>query len=119
MPGQAERLLHQAEEPVGVADQVVGLPLGDRPPGAGLGRRRLAAPAEKNAAHSASSGDLGQQDPGVLLGPAAPGRPGGRVAQAASRAAVARNAYVGVGVAQRDLGVVVIASHQGLAARAR
>ena len=56
MPGQAERLLDQAEEPVGVADQVVGLPLGDRPPGAGLGGRRLAALAEKNAAHSASSG---------------------------------------------------------------
>ena len=56
MRRQAQRLLDHAEEPVGVADQVVGLALGHRATEPASAAARLPAPAAKNAAHSASSG---------------------------------------------------------------
>ena len=87
---QTQRLLDHGEEPVGVADQVVGLALGDRAGGAGLGggplarrRRRRTRPLRQLGSH------LGQQHPGVLLAPPARRR---RRARAASSAAAARSA---------------------------
>jgi hypothetical protein len=54
--GEPQRLLDQAEEPVGVADQVVGLPLGDRPTGPGLGGRPLGRTGGEERRPLASSG---------------------------------------------------------------
>ena len=88
---QAERLLDHRQEPVGVADQVVGLALGDGPGRARLGGRALARHRRRRSrAHSDElRRDLGQQHPGVLLASAPRGA---GWARAASRAAAARSA---------------------------
>ena len=92
MRDQAQRGLDHPEEPVGVAHQVVGLALGDRPGRARLGRGALGgAGGEEARPLGQLGGDLGQQHPGVLLAagrrgaPAGPGRPAGRPRPAARR----------------------------------
>ena len=66
--GQPERLLDQREETVGVADQVVGLALGDRPARAGLGGGPLGgAGGEERRPLGELGRHLGEQHPGVLL----------------------------------------------------
>ena len=80
-----------AEEPVGVAHQVVGLPLGHRAPRAGLGSGPLAGTGgEERRPLGELGGHLGEQHPGVLLPACAGAAPGW--ARAASSAAVARSA---------------------------
>ena len=67
---QPERLLDHRQEPVGVAQQVVGLPLGDGVAGPGLGRGTLARPGREEAGPLRELGsDPGQQHPGVALPP--------------------------------------------------
>ena len=66
--GQAERLLDETEETVGVADEVIGLAFGDRSLRAGLGGSALGGTGGEEGSPLAELGsDLGEQHPGVLL----------------------------------------------------
>ena len=100
---QAERLLDHAEEAVGVADQVVGLPLGDRAGRAGLGRGPLGGPGGEEPGPLLQLGrHLGQQHPGVaLLAAAGRGRTGAGREQRGRRS---QRGDVGRGVAGGDVG---------------
>ncbi len=91
MGRQPQRLLDHAQEPVGVADQVVGLALGDRPGGPRLGGRALGgAGGEEGRPLGQLGGDLGQQDPRVLLATATASAPAGPAPPAARRRRAAR-----------------------------
>ncbi|KAJ1684107.1 hypothetical protein LUZ63_020676 [Rhynchospora breviuscula] len=72
VPDHAERVLDDREEPVRVAQQVVGLPLGDRVARPRLGRRPLRGPGgEQGGPLRQLRGDPREQHPGVALAPSA------------------------------------------------
>ena len=90
--GQPEGGLHQREEPVGVTHQVVGLPLGDRPARARLGRGPLGGAGRRRRPPTRRA--PGPPRPAAPRRSSAGWRRGGVAgwARAASSAAVARSA---------------------------
>ena len=118
MLGQAKGLLDQAEEPVGVADQVVSLPLGDRPARAGLGGRPLGRSGGEEAAHSVSSGATSASSTQAFFWGPARARRRRLGAGRQQRGGRPQRGDVGEGVALRHL-VLVIASRSESADRSR